>query len=102
MPQLDKFIILNQFKCFAFCFFVVYIIFVVVILPRINLSLRMRKYKLMNVARLAMGWKNLKSTLNLKSSMLVENFSLEKNFLETQFFFVFKNKLNSIITKVLF
>lgn len=43
MPQLDKLIILTQFKIFFFFFFICYFFFILTIIPKIYLSLRLRK-----------------------------------------------------------
>ncbi len=45
MPQLDKLIILVQFKVFFILFFIVYFLFVLYLLPKVYKSLRLRRKK---------------------------------------------------------
>lgn len=46
MPQLDKLILLFQFKFFLIIFVIVYLLFFLLVLPKINTALRVRREKL--------------------------------------------------------
>ena len=72
MPQLDKLIILTQYKVFLFLFLMVYFIFLLLILPKLNLTLRLRKAKFRNLLALNYG---------LRSRSIFSFFSSKEYFL---------------------
>jgi len=100
MPQLDKLIVLTQYKVFLVVFLMVYFLLLFIVLPKLNLTLRLRKAKLRNLFFLTNEFRALRLFTFLKpKEILLNYFSLIEQEILSRISFNYKEKLSIIILR---
>lgn len=101
MPQLDKLIILTQYKIFLVVFLMVYFLLLFIVLPKLNLTLRLRKAKLRNLFFLSNEFRALRLFTFLKpKDTLINYFSLVEQDILSRISLNFREKLSVIVLRI--
>jgi len=93
MPQLDLFTLLFQFKSFFFSFLIIYLIFIVFLLPKIHKILWVRRTKFLKWWFLVISVERLRKFFYVKQCLFYKRIISESNLLFELFFIEYNNLL---------